>query len=282
MPCRDCHGFLAEAVASARNQTWEPKEIIIVDDGSTAPETAAALAALPGDVRVIRQENRGTAGARNRGVAESSGQYILPLDCDDRIEPDFAAKAFALIDGREDAFVYPWQARFGLQKWVLESYWDPFEQLVANQLPYCLLIPRSLWQRVGGQDERMRRGYEDWEFNIRLALSGAEGLCLAEPLFHYRIAANGMLLGTSRARHCELWRNIRRKHPRIYSLRGCLRCMSAWSARPRRRSAWKILALYFAYRLLPDVLCNILLDRLRRIRLRKSRAVPFAEMPGRP
>lgn len=77
--------YLPEAIESVRRQTYQPLEIIIVDDGST--DDTALLAARWDDdsrVRYIRQENQGQTVAKNRGIAESTGAYIAFLDGDDR------------------------------------------------------------------------------------------------------------------------------------------------------------------------------------------------------
>jgi glycosyltransferase involved in cell wall biosynthesis len=273
LPCYNAHAYLDQAVESARAQTFASKEIIVINDGSTAPETAEALAALPGDVRVVHQENRGLAGARNRGYEEATGRYVLPLDCDDWIEPDYIEKAHALIKGREDAFVFPWIDAFEQYEAVLEKHWNLFEQLVANQMPYCMLIPRALWQKVGGYDEAMRLGYEDWDFNIRLGLSGAEGLCLAEPVFHYRVAATGMLQAVAHQRHGQLWQVIQKKHPDAYGVSGFLGHMRAWSDKPKNNATWKLLAFYAAHRVLPDAAFSRLFQAvLKRSHLRRKAA----------
>ena len=220
IPCYNGHAFLAQAVESALRQDLESKEVIVIDDGSTAPETAEALARLPEGVEVIRQENCGLSAARNRGFEEARGRYVLPLDCDDWIEPDYARRALELIGGREDAFVYPWVAIFGEYETVLRRRWDPFEQLFINQIECSILVPATLWRRVGGYDETMRLGLEDWDFNIRLGLARAEALCLPEPMLHYRLAAGGMWQSTTRRQYGAIWRGIQKKHPDVYSVRG--------------------------------------------------------------
>ncbi len=252
LPCYNAHAFLAEAVESARAQSFADTEIIVVDDGSTAPETIVALDALPDDVRVVRQDNRGLAGARNRGFAEASGRFVLPLDCDDWIESDFVVRAMALIENDENAFVFPWIAAFGEFEAELEKRWNLAQQLVANQLPYCMLVPKALWARVGGYDETMRLGYEDWEFNIRLGLSGARAICLQAPLFHYRVASGGMLMAVAHQRHGALWRSIQAKHPRDYGVAGFLGHLRTWGKRPKQHATWKLAAFWAAHRLLPD------------------------------
>ncbi len=85
IPCFNHARFLAEAIASALAQTYAPVEIVVVDDGST-DDTAAVAARFPG-VRYVHQENRGLAAARNTGLRESRGGYLVFLDADDRLLP---------------------------------------------------------------------------------------------------------------------------------------------------------------------------------------------------
>ncbi len=74
--------FLAGAVASILAQDWESPELIIVDDGST-DAIEAAVAALPVEARLLRQDNAGPAAARNRGIRNATGELIAFLDVDD-------------------------------------------------------------------------------------------------------------------------------------------------------------------------------------------------------
>ena len=274
IPCYNGHAFLAQAVESALRQDLESKEVIVIDDGSTAPETAEALARLPEGVEVIRQENCGLSAARNRGFEEARGRYVLPLDCDDWIEPDYARRALELIGGREDAFVYPWVAIFGEYETVLRRRWDPFEQLFINQIECSILVPATLWRRVGGYDETMRLGLEDLDFNIRLGLARAEALCLPEPMLHYRLAAGGMWQSTTRRQYGAIWRGIQKKHPDVYSVRGLLARMRARSKEDTETRRMALLAFYGAHRLLPGTLFTLLFLSVsfsRRIRRRTKR-----------
>ena len=275
IPCYNGHAFLAQAVASALCQDLESKEVIVIDDGSTAPETAEALARLPEGVEVVRQENRGVAAARNRGFEEARGRYVLPLDCDDWIEPDYIRRALELIGGREDAFVYTWIATFGEYESVLPRRWDPFELMFANQTGPCILVPKALWCRVGGYDETMRIGPEDWDFNIRLGLAGAEGLCLPEPLFHYRISSTGKMRSVDYPHYGAKWHGIQKKYPYLYSARGIFRRIRARQKEGRRHATWFLLAVYGVHRLLPHTLFSLLFQAAdssrRRARSRTSR-----------
>ena len=84
VPCYNQGRFLSAAIGSAVSRDF-PVEIVVVDDGST--DDTAAIAATFSQVRAVRQPNRGLSAARNRGLAESTGQFVIFLDADDRLLP---------------------------------------------------------------------------------------------------------------------------------------------------------------------------------------------------
>lgn len=254
LPCYNAHRFLGQTLDSVRAQTFRDIEILVVDDGSTDPATQRFLADLPADVRVVHQENRGLSGARNTGFREARGRLVLPLDCDDWIEPRFLEKAVAALpaDAADNSFVFSYLALEGDATDTLIKNFNFFEQLCANQLPYCLLMSKTLWARVGGYDETMRQGYEDWEFNIRLAVGGAMAVVVPEPLFHYRVSASGMLQSVSRQRHGHLWRLIQHKHRDVYRPTNLWRLWRTWHRKPSTHPLWQYVPLLLCHRLLPE------------------------------
>lgn len=253
LPCYNAHAFLPRTLDSLQAQTFRDFETIIVNDGSTEPETLAYLETVPGDIRIVHQENRGLSGARNRGFEEALAGYVLPLDCDDWIDPNFLEEAHAALEtAASPSFAFADLQLEGEAAGALKKPFNLFEQLFFNQLPYCMLMPRSAWADTGGYDEDMRHGYEDWEFNIRLGLNGYSGIPMGKPYFHYHVSSSGMLASTSRSRHVELWRFIRDKHAPAYRLRAVWRTWAAWRKRDSVRALWLYLAWDLCYRVLPD------------------------------
>lgn len=263
IPCYNTHEHLAEALDSVRAQTFRDFEIMVVDDGSNDPEAVAFLDAVGDDVRLIRQDNQGLPAARNTGFRQARGELVLPLDCDDALDPSFLDKAVAALRAAPpNSFVFSYLRLAGSMQGVLKKNYNHFEQLFFNQLPYCLLIRKALWEEVGGYDESMRQGYEDWEFNIRLGEHGVRGIVLREPLFHYRVSETGMLKSVSQKQHGELWCSIQQKNPSAYRLRALIRSWRTWRHEP---STYPLL-LYFGwlavFRVLPKSAFSALFRRL--------------------
>src|ERR1051325_1413095 len=105
IPCYNQGHYLAQAIDSALDQLYPSLEVIVVDDGSTdgTPLVAASYPA----VRLVRQPNSGLAAARNRGLADCRGTYVVFLDADDRLEPGALRAGASRLDSLpECAFVY--------------------------------------------------------------------------------------------------------------------------------------------------------------------------------
>src|SRR5688572_7471549 len=86
IPCYNHALYLREAIGSVEQQTYTHTEIIVVDDGST-DETKLVVSSFP-SVKYIHQHNSGLSAARNKGIEEASGQYLVFLDADDWLYPD--------------------------------------------------------------------------------------------------------------------------------------------------------------------------------------------------
>jgi len=257
VPCYNGGRYLDRLRTSLDAQTFRDFEVVIVDDGSTDELTRDKLASLDGwaeRTRVVRQSNRGLAGARNTGFREAKAEFVLPLDCDDELDRTFLQRTWQLMRDAipEVGFVFTHIRLAGARTGVRSCHFDVFDQLFVNDVLYCMLIRKSAWEACGGYDETMRDGYEDWEFNIRLAKTGYRGLELAEPLVTYWVNPDGMLHAVSLPRHAGLWRGIREKHAVLY------RAGALWTAsrtRDRKRVRISLLqgaALLCLAKLLPD------------------------------
>jgi glycosyltransferase involved in cell wall biosynthesis len=262
VPCHDDGRFLDGLVSNLAAQTFRDFEIVIVNDGSTDRDTVRALDALRADLRVVDQDNRYLPGARNRGFAEAQAELVLPLDCDDRLDPSYLAETVALVRQADASvgFVFTDMRLAGALDGIRHCRFDGFDQLFTNRLPYCMLLRKSAWAAVGGYDETMRDGGEDWEFNVRMAQANYRGIGIARPLFIYTVRPEGMLLSKSARLQGAIWRQIRARNADGYRLPAL---MARWRAGDRGRlSALRASVLLITAKLLPERWFNALYFRL--------------------
>ena len=201
MPCYNHGAFIADALASVLAQTFQDFEIIVVDDGSTDPGTVETLAALAlPRTTVVRTQNRGLPAARNRAARHASGGLLCALDADDRLAPTWFEKAVAVLDRSPRlAFVSHWLETFGDERWTWAPERCDLPALLArNAVNGAALVRREAFDAVGGYDEAMRDGCEDWDFWLRLVEEGFEGAIIPEVLFYYRRRTDSMSRGMLR------------------------------------------------------------------------------------
>ena len=193
IPCYNHGAFVAEAVDSALGQTLPPGEVIVVDDASPDPATAEALDALEtrGDprLRVLRlAENGGVARARNRGMQEASGTYLLPLDADDRLLPDFLARTLPRLRSDRGIGAVGTRALYcGDRTGEVPIPPYAFPDILLDPLLFSVgIFRREDWARTLGYREEMREAWEDYEFWLSLLELGLRIEQIPEPLFEYR------------------------------------------------------------------------------------------------
>jgi glycosyltransferase involved in cell wall biosynthesis len=218
IPCFNHGEFLPEAVASVTRLGWHDIELIVVDDGSTDERTRQEMDKLKAQgIKVIRQENKGLSAARNAAIVASQGEYIFPLDADDRMRSGWIDRAIEILDSNPKVgVVYGDAAFFGIKtgRWCPAPF-DPEQLLERNMLTASGLYRRLVWDQNGGYDERMLLGFEDWDFWVGAAERGWEFAYLPEVFFEYRKAAESML---TRAviRQAEVEDFIAKKHGPLY------------------------------------------------------------------
>jgi glycosyltransferase involved in cell wall biosynthesis len=219
IPCHEDGATLGEAVDSVLRQDV-PVEVIVVDDGSTDPGTAALLQRLAGDgVRVLRQANRGPGPARTAGVRATRAEYVLPLDADDRLPAGALRRLRDALDGRpEAAAAWGSERHFGAVAFTQRnlSSLDPWQLSYRNHLPLSALYRREPVLAAGGW--QLDGGYEDWDLWLTLAEAGHEGVGIPAVTSEYRVAP-GRRLSRSSSRHGERCARVRERHPRLYAER---------------------------------------------------------------
>jgi glycosyltransferase involved in cell wall biosynthesis len=189
IPCYNDGVFLPETISKVRLQTLQDFEIIIVNDGSTDHQTLDILKTLEQDgIRVLHKPNGRMSSARNHGVQHARGTFIAALDADDYYHPSFFEKAVAVLQAQpETAVVTSYMQLFGTYSKVAKPRGgNEYNFLFSSQCPACAMVRKSCWDAVGGYDEAMVNGYEDWEFYIRITQQKWNIHVIREKLFFYR------------------------------------------------------------------------------------------------
>lgn len=190
MPCYNDGRYIGEALDSIRLSENLNVEVIVIDDGSDDGETPGILSELEeGQIRLLHTQHVGPSGARNAGIREAMGRYILPLDADDRIEAAYIPRAMAVLERRpEVGVVYCHADLFGEKtgRWALPDY--TFERMLVENLVFVTAMFRKTdWEAVGGFRTDMKEGLEDYDFFIGMLAQNKEIVQLDETYFHYRI-----------------------------------------------------------------------------------------------
>ena len=237
VPCYNQGNYLKETIQSALGSTYRPLEIIIINDGSTdnSLEIAKELEALHAEVRVLDQINAGVTKARNVGIGAARGEYILPLDGDDLIAPDYIEKGLAVLSARPEVKVVYCQAeKFNesmRKPWKLKPF--SLSQLAKDNMIFVsALYRKSDALEVGGYSEDMHMGREDWEFWIKMLKNGGEVIRLSEIGFFYRLTPTSKRKKTGGATFKRARINyLNAKHMDFFEreLNGPLRMQRSWS-----------------------------------------------------
>lgn len=217
IPSYNQQEFLPDAIESALDQSVLC-EIIVVDDGSTDNSLAIArqyetFFSQHMSFKVISQVNKGLASARNTGIMNATGEYILPLDADDILLENCVEE---LMKYDED-IIAPSFKSFGTenQDFILGSHvtLEHFKQ--GNYLGYFSAVKRSKLLEIGGYSSRMNHGYEDFHLWINLLSTGATLKVLQDVLVLYRTKETSMITEANKHRS-ELLAQINKDFPHFY------------------------------------------------------------------
>jgi hypothetical protein len=214
--------YLAEAVASAAATCAGRHELIVVDDGSDDDYTLAELERLraSGIQVIVRPYPSGGPGApRNAGIEASRGRYLLPLDADNRLRPNYARVGIAALDADPRVgVVYGDAMYFGAWKgrWTVGRF-DLDQLLQRNFIDACAVMRREVWEESGGYDSRMSTMWEDYDLWLSAAERGWGFQYVPEVLFDYRVRRHAMTRDTSRQRQrAEVHDQVKANHPLLF------------------------------------------------------------------
>ena len=190
--------YILDCIKSALNSSYEKKEIIIVNDGSTDKDSINKLELISQknlrSIKIINTSNQGLALARNTGAENARGEFLAFLDADNMIDPTFYKKAISILSNYQNvSYVYSWLEYFGNTK----GTWPTFNTelpllLVINMLDALSVIRKNVFLSFGKNRSEMIYGMEDYDSWISLAEAGHFGVSIPEPLLKYRVRTNSM------------------------------------------------------------------------------------------
>lgn len=234
IPAFNAQDWIADTLRSAIAQTWNRKEIIVVDDGSTDHTLEVARRFESPWVKLLTQENRGAPAARNTALSFSQGDYIQYLDADDLLAPDKITRQMdrLLASGTPRTLVSCSWGRFFYRashaKFVPTTLWcdlSPLEWLSRKleegscMVPCCWLVSRQLTEAAGPWDTALSYD-DDGEYFCRVLLASDEVRFVPEARVYYRSSRPGSFgyLGHSEAKRDSMWRSIQRHIENTLSL----------------------------------------------------------------
>jgi glycogen synthase len=218
IPYYGLHEHVGETVESIFAQTYPRLEVIIVNDGSffEADWVLGELAARY-PLAVLTQMNAGLGAARNFGIGQSRGRYIVPMDADNMLEPTFVERGVALLESQPDlAYVTTWSRYVdeeGIELNPPDQGYAPLGNLtelarVANVAGDATSVIRRRLFDLGFAYSHDLTSFEDWSFYRELGENGHEGLVVPERLFRYRVRPESMLREIGASRENRLIREI--------------------------------------------------------------------------
>jgi len=233
VPVYNMEKYLPETLDSILASDYHLFEVVLMNDGSTdaSLDIAREYASKDARVSVYTQRNAGPCAARNHAISLAKGEWILPVDADNRIECDFISKAVEVIKAdKEVKVVCPRADFFGDRsgEWKL----PPFSlRLLArkNIMDTCALYRKSEWKRIGGYCEEII-AREDWEFWIAMLKEGGKVVRLPGISLHYRIRNNSKRVW-DRLLKRHVVDVLNKRHPEFFEreLGGPLRYARSWS-----------------------------------------------------
>ncbi|MCE9637459.1 MAG: glycosyltransferase [Planctomycetes bacterium] len=224
IPCYQMAGFVARAVRSVLAQEGDAVEVVVCDDGSR-DDPASALREFGDRVKVVRQENRGLPAARNTGSRASTGEFIAYLDADDQWLPHKSRVQVAALDADPDAgWSYGRALAVGDEDptWRLVIGRPPVNAAAARRLTAQILregnvvpvltglVRRTAYDALGGFDETLRRGGEDYDFWLRISARYGAAY-IDDPIALYRLHEAGFFVSDFPGWHV----GIERVHARV-------------------------------------------------------------------
>lgn len=221
IPCYNQGKYVAEAINSALRQTFKDIEIVCVNDGST-DNSVEIIKSFENKYKnfifLNNEENRGVIYSRNFAIKNCNGTYILPLDADDIIESTYVEKAVKILDNNPNIGIVYCKAKIFDN---YDKYWNlkPFNKsdiLYENCIFCSALFRKSDFLKIGGYNNNMKYGCEDYDLWLSFIEQGLEVFQINEILFSYRQYDETSRTTISLKNKKEIWNNLIKNHINLY------------------------------------------------------------------
>jgi glycosyltransferase involved in cell wall biosynthesis len=199
IPVYNAEKYIEETIRSALATHYSPFEIVIVNDGAT-DSTHTIVDRLASQYSVIStyyQPNAGASAARNHAISKAKGTYILPLDADNLISPEYVGEAVKVLETDPEVKLVSCEAWFIGDKsgrWKFPSF--SINRLCRrNLMDNCAMYRREDWLKAGGYCNEIL-GREDWDFWLSLFETGGKFVRLPIIGLYYRVHSNSKRVRT--------------------------------------------------------------------------------------
>ena len=198
IPCYQQAKYLSECIHSLSSQTFSDFEILLIDDGSpdNTRDVAQKLALNESRLKYLYKENGGLSSARNFGITNAKGEYLVFLDSDDSLNPDYLKASYAKLSDKADMTISGYSffndSRSIYHTVLLNENLSFKDIILGNICPaHSIAIKKSLLNKVGVFDETLKSA-EDWDLWIRLYKAGANINIINQVLANYRMHEHSM------------------------------------------------------------------------------------------
>ena len=226
--------YLKEAIDSCVAQNYKDFELLIIDDGSTDKsfEIIESYSELP-FVRILKQENKGVIFTRNRAIKEAKGEFIVQVDGDDKLGPDFLSDSVPILEAESKVSIVYSATKFIGEK---SGVWDLGEYSLLKQLTTNLIVVTSLFRKsdyllTDGYRTEFKGGLEDWDFWLSIIELGGEVRQVKKVNFFYRILNDSR--NHSISNEAILKKRIFEKHTNLYLENGLDSTNLLWRLREK-------------------------------------------------
>ncbi|MEJ7610069.1 MAG: glycosyltransferase family A protein [Ferruginibacter sp.] len=219
IPCFNQGEFIRETVGSVKNQTYPHWELIIVNDGSDDKHTLSVLKELAAEgYNITDIPNGGVSAARNFGAGMSQGDFLLFLDSDDMIHREYLSAAMSAFekDSNLDYVYCDIQEFDGGTGYRSLGALKPDKVLLHAVTHVSGIMKRALWESSKGFNVHFLKGWEDWDFLIRITRMNIRSCKIPAGMLLYRIREYSRDKTASRIHNAALEQQVFREHLDAY------------------------------------------------------------------